>query len=417
MLFQVCLAEESEVILQSDGETDAELIEPEISPAPEAESEDTEVRENSVDFSADESETETTVDEPEPAPAPNNVGTIGLERIGAPTIPAAVVPTPTISETIESEVLEDVPEENLYDQDSQQTEQPVPVEPRPTAEEIVPWALLGLLAGCILGAVLWNFLSRMLKKRKRVLRARSLKVVTLQGLGARENQQDSLAATDPALYKKEGVLLCVADGMGGLQNGSVLSRTAVTAVNNKFPTLEKSDPERVLAILVQTAAAAVNMILGPNLGHGGTTLLLGYAYQGRFYCASVGDSRICLMRDGKLIHLNRPHIFEDELLLRYFNGEISYEDARNYEKKGGLTSYLGMGPLKYVDFPTYHVTIQKGDRFILMSDGIFNTLTDEDIARILSRKPKAISTILNSEIEKKQSRFQDNYSAAVLIAD
>ncbi len=286
----------------------------------------------------------------------------------------------------------------------------------PTFGDIAPWALLGVVAGCVLGAVIWSLLQKKLKIgffRK----PHTLKAITLQGQGARENQQDSLAATDPELYQEQGALLCVADGMGGLQNGSLVSRTAVTAVINTFSTLEKTDPERVLAMLLQSATAAVNMVLSPNLGSGGTTLLIGYAFQGRFYCTSVGDSRICLLRDGKLIHLNRPHILEDELLLRYINGEINYDSARNYGKKGGLTSYLGMGPLKYVDFPTYHVTIQRGDRFILMSDGVFNTLTDEELARILCARPKAISTRLNRAIEKKQSRFQDNYSAAVLIAE
>ena len=173
----------------------------------------------------------------------------------------------------------------------------------------------------------------------------------------------------------------------------------------------------MVAAMVQNATIAVNRLLSPNFGSGGTTLLIGYAREGKFYCASVGDSRICLVREGKLIHLNRPHVLEDELILHYVNGEISYDDARNYQKKGGLTSYLGMGALKYVDFPLYHSSILKGDRFVLMSDGVFGTLSDEELVKVFSRKPKSISAALNKEIEKKQKRFQDNYSAAVIVVE
>ena len=281
----------------------------------------------------------------------------------------------------------------------------------------VPWILLGILAGCIIGAAAGGFLVNRLKRGGITKTAKSLKVVTLQGLGTRESQQDSLAATEPELYAKQGTLLCVADGMGGLQNGSAVSRTAVQAVISTFNTIEKSDPERMVAAMVQNATIAVNRLLSPNFASGGTTLLIGYAREGKFYCASVGDSRICLVRQGKLIHLNRPHVLEDELILRYVNGEVSYDDARNYQKKGGLTSYLGMGSLKYVDFPLYHASILKGDRFVLMSDGVFNTLLDEELVRIFSKKPKNISSALNQEIQKKQKRFQDNYSAAVIVAE
>jgi serine/threonine protein phosphatase PrpC len=317
--------------------------------------------------------------------------------------------------TEEAVPTEEVPQ---YTEETQVPEPPLTEPPEPEGLGFVPALLIGALAGCLVGAGICWIISRLRGKGRASKNGRNkLQVVTLQVVGARENQQDSLAATDPELYSEQGVLLCVADGMGGLRNGGMVSRTAVSTVMSKFAVLDKTDPERMIAALVQSATSAVNMVLSPDYGSGGTTLLIGFVKDGLFYYAAVGDSRICLYRDGKLIHLNRPHVFEDELLLRYINGEISYDSARNYEKRGALTSYLGMGKLKYADIPAYHIPIRSGDRFVLMSDGIFNTLSDEEIAGIIGGRSDNVPAMLNREIEKKHTRFQDNYSAVVLAVD
>lgn len=337
--------------------------------------------------------------------------TTGTDLTDSTPVPTANIESENDSNTV---VLMDGSGSEQTNSSPQQVENIVYIHENPTPGEVIPWALLGGLIGCALGIAGWNLLGKAVRSRVKN-NPKSMVVLTLQGLGARENQQDSLAATEPERYPEQGTLLCLADGMGGLKNGSMVSRAAVTAVINKFETEDKSDPERLVASLVQSATNAVNMLLSPNFCSSGTTLLIGYVREGKFYCASVGDSRICLLRDGKMIHLNRPHIYEDELMLHYFNGEASYNNVRNYEKKGGLTSFLGMGPLKYVDFPTYHVSIQRGDRFVLMSDGVFNTLSDEELAKILNKKPKTITNQLNKAIEEKKKRFQDNYSAAIIV--
>jgi serine/threonine protein phosphatase PrpC len=106
---------------------------------------------------------------------------------------------------------------------------------------------------------------------------------------------------------------------------------------------------------------------------------------------------------------------EEELIVHHVNGEISYEQVKGYNKNGALTSYLGMGKLKYADIPQYSIEIHRRDRFILMSDGIFNALSDEEIADVVRRNPKAISKTMNKKIQEKGVRFQDNYSAVILI--
>lgn len=274
----------------------------------------------------------------------------------------------------------------------------------------------GLVAGALVGAAVCLGISRLIGKRKEAMKnkATNLRAVAVQGVGARGDQQDALFMTDASYYEKSGILLCVADGMGGLSNGAAMSRAAISAVEEAFPALAEQDPERLVLSLVKAAHDGVTKAIAPNFRSGGTTLLLGYIRKGEFYYASVGDSRICLMRDDKLLHLNRQHVFEDELIRNFVNGEMSYESAREFQQKGALTSYLGMGPLKYVDFLDCHLTLKKGDRVILMSDGVFNTLSDKEIVAILQRRTDVITGDLAAAIEKKHNPYQDNFSAIVV---
>ena len=273
----------------------------------------------------------------------------------------------------------------------------------------------GLLIGACAGAILCALIKKLISGIKKSGKGLHMEGVVIQGLGGRETQQDTIYLSDTKQYPKQGLLMVVADGMGGLQNGGFLSRAAASAAASTFAKTPKSDPERLVITMVQNATNAVNVLLTPNYGAGGTTLIVAMIYMGTLYFASVGDSRLCLYRDGELIRLNRTHVFEEELLLRSINGDMSYDAARTYEKKGALTSYLGMGPLKYFDFPMYHIPLKKGDKVIAMSDGIFNTLTDEEIGATISKKTEVAAEELKKKVEKKQQRYQDNYSA-VLVA-
>ncbi len=273
----------------------------------------------------------------------------------------------------------------------------------------------GMLVGAIAGAILFALIKMLVSAVKKSGKGLHMEGAVVQGLGSRETQQDTIYLSDTKQYARQGLLMVVADGMGGLQNGGFISRSAASAAASTFAKNQKNDPERLVVTMVQNATNAVNVLLTPNYGAGGTTLIVAMIYMGKLYFSAVGDSRLCLYRDGDLIQLNRPHVFEEELLLRSINGEMSYDAARTYEKKGALTSYLGMGPLKYFDFPMYHIPLKKGDRVIAMSDGIFNTLTDKEIGAIIRKKPAEAAEELTKKVEKKQQRYQDNYSA-VLVA-
>ena len=80
----------------------------------------------------------------------------------------------------------------------------------------------------------------------------------------------------------------------------------------------------------------------------------------------------------------------------------------------GLTSFLGMGMLSAVDMPSGPVEICPGDRFVLMSDGVYNARTGDELCRVLRKNAASAARCIAAGIAKKAYSQQDNYTAVIL---
>lgn len=281
------------------------------------------------------------------------------------------------------------------------------------------WAGLGLLAG-LLAAGAAAAVSARLRRRKKggpapdagTPRVGSVTVEKLHEQGARSGQQDCFFVS-PA-EDAAGLLAVVADGMGGLTDGDKVSQAAVSAMAQGFYRAQGA-PRQVLLQLAEQANSAVNRLLGEDRAYrSGSTLTAGLIRDGEFHYLSIGDSRICLYRQGNLYQLNREHIYRNELYVGYVNGEETLEGAAGHPKAAGLTSFLGMGRLKYIDLPAEPVAVLPGDRFILMSDGVYNALTRQELSAALSQAPGRAAQALDEAIRAKGYQNQDNYTAVIL---
>jgi len=241
-----------------------------------------------------------------------------------------------------------------------------------------------------------------------------IQVGKLHQIGDRDSQQDCLAVSPTELYGAKGILAVVADGMGGLSDGDKVSQAAATAMMNGFMVNREASAELILGLTVE-ANQAVNRLLGPaNQGRSGTTLVAGIVYDGLFSYVSVGDSRICLYRQGLLTQLNREHIYRNELRIQAVNGQGTLWDAGTHPKAAGLTSYLGMGNLKYVDIPAEPLRVCAGDKIILMSDGVYNAMTLPEMEAALALPAQQAADTIGAAIKAKAYRHQDNYTAVIL---
>lgn len=192
----------------------------------------------------------------------------------------------------------------------------------------------------------------------------------------RSNNQDS------PLFVPESELYGVADGMGGHQGGEVASAMAVDLTTRHVGV-------RDMDALVAAAVAANRAIFEragsqPELHGMGTTLVAVQLVDGpdgdEIAWINVGDSRVYLLRDGRLIQLSHDHSLVEDLVR---DGQLTPDEAAVHPQRNILTRALGID----VDVAVDAGSVQPftGDRFLLCSDGLFNEVSEDQIASVLRR--------------------------------
>ena len=330
--------------------------------------------------------------------------------------------TEEIKEQIEEELLKETEE-------TQEAETEVPAE---SGLAIKPSAYLGL--GVVLLAVILLVIYKMFGKKKEeqpVVNTKknesmegdevSVSVKTscdsVHEQGAREDQQDSFAVSDLGnreLVQKKGILLTVADGMGGLNNGGRISSLAVTVCQNLFNTMPEYLPsaEMLLEMAAQVNREVNHFLAGKE--RGGSTLVAAIIRENMLHFLTIGDSRIYLYREGALLQLNREHVYKEELALLAVNGRMPAGRIGLDPQAKSLTSYLGNGHIVHLDRNTEGIRLIDKDKIILASDGVFGTLIPEQLETALKLSSEEATAKIREMVEEAKKPYQDNYTAVVL---
>ena len=240
-----------------------------------------------------------------------------------------------------------------------------------------------------------------------------IQVGQLHNIGARPYQEDSSGVS----MLDDGILAIVADGMGGLSGGDKVSQKIVYTMLGYGDQLRPGYIDGALERMVHGVNETVNNMLGPDgLYKSGSTLLAVLARGNRFHWIAVGDSHIYYFHNGRLVQLNEEHNRGQELLHMAARGEITYEEARNAPKKNGLTSFIGMGKLKYVDKSLDSIPLVPGDRILLMTDGVFNALPDQTIEAVMNTYPNVQEAAAEMErlVIQRANPRQDIFTAVII---
>jgi protein phosphatase len=113
----------------------------------------------------------------------------------------------------------------------------------------------------------------------------------------------------------------------------------------------------------------------------GATLVCLWLNQGSYFLAAVGDSRGYLLRGGRMIQISEDHTIVAGLLRR---GMISPQEARVHPRRNVLSQAMGVGEVE-PDF--FQGELEPGDRFLLVSDGVSDLLSREELGYYLGREP------------------------------
>jgi serine/threonine protein phosphatase PrpC len=232
-----------------------------------------------------------------------------------------------------------------------------------------------------------------------------------QILGRRKEQEDSYKIVS----NEKGVLAVLADGMGGFSNGKLASSTAVKTFADEFTKAPSILP--IEKFIAETSRNCNTRVIENSKGeNSGTTLVAVVISGGYLYWASIGDSAIVLFRNCEFINLNKKHIFQSVLEEKFIMGEISSEELKNNSYKKRLTSYIGHKGFNDIEISRKALELRKGDKIILCSDGVYNSVTEIEMERVLSKKitPECACNEIIEIIKRKNSPKQDNATIIVL---
>jgi len=214
-----------------------------------------------------------------------------------------------------------------------------------------------------------------------------MKGYTITDVGkVRSENQDCVRFIQNAVPSYAVLALC--DGMGGARAGSVASEIALTSFTTQVAEhlSDKKNKENISETLCNAATLANDRVFErgnvDKTCEGMGTTLVAAVVKGKECCvANVGDSRAYLISDGEITQITRDHSFVEEMIGK---GTITREQARNHPKKNIITRALGAE--KAVVCDTFPIDLKKNDLLLLCSDGLSNTLTDEEILNIVRNK-------------------------------
>ena len=240
----------------------------------------------------------------------------------------------------------------------------------------------------------------------------------IHDIGRRDYQQDSFGQT--AVLRNTGILAVLADGMGGLSGGERVSQKIVMEALTFGSTLQANQVPTALPGMVAGINRAVNQMLGPKgLYTSGSTVVSALITGNALRWISVGDSRIYLYRDGQISQLSRDHDLLQDWMPDILEGKRSMAEALRDPNGRKLTSFIGMGELRHVDYNRTPIPLLPGDRVLLMSDGVYGTVSDAEMAAILRDcgSVQLAASHIGQRIMGAALPYQDNYTLIVLGYD
>lgn len=175
-------------------------------------------------------------------------------------------------------------------------------------------------------------------------------------------------------------LAIVCDGMGGAKAGNVASSLAVETASAYFETLSDDELLQSPGEHMVRAAKLANKAVFRKSGQDvdcrgmGTTMVAAIVSGGRAWILNIGDSRAYHIGGEGIVKVSRDHSVVEDMIYR---GELTPEEARLHPQKNLITRCLGAEPEVQPDL--YEIEIMPGEFLLLCSDGLSNTLTDQEL--------------------------------------
>lgn len=231
----------------------------------------------------------------------------------------------------------------------------------------------------------------------------------------RSSNQDAL---EFAGLDADTAFAVVCDGMGGVNGGNIASDIAVRVLSERIRQAYADgqtvrSPEYLFASTMEAANIAIYDAAQaePEYSGMGTTVVAVILHGRTAYISHVGDSRVYLCRGGALTPLTRDHSVVQEMIE---SGQLTEEQARSHPRRHFITRALGVKEDECGEYD--ELTLQPGDRLLLCTDGLTNTVETAAIAAIVAGQPptEAIKSLISAALDGGGT---DNITAVLMTTD
>lgn len=238
----------------------------------------------------------------------------------------------------------------------------------------------------------------------------------------KSNNEDSLLLKVAKTSLGKIVFAVVCDGMGGLEFGELASKEVILCLDEWFhyamPQLIKKEFHK--EELFRQWDDILHKVNRKLYEYGyqkeiqiGTTitgiLIVGDAY----YALHVGDTRLYKL-DNNINCLTQDHSFVQREIS---NGRMTEEEAREDPRKNILIQAVGTGKQIAVDFLSGRV--EKGDMYLLCSDGFRNKIYSDEIWKTLHNEmikdENVLFQNLHTLVEENMKRMEQDNITVVAI--
>ena len=231
----------------------------------------------------------------------------------------------------------------------------------------------------------------------------------------RTNNEDCLDFWQPPLpeeWRTRGAVAILADGVGGHGNGEIASRLACENARRVFCAAKPGlTPGQLLWQMFNAANLAVYDAGMEQRAEGRmlTTLTISIYRNNEVSIGHVGDCRVYALQQGRIRRVTSDHSYAGVQLKL---GIVTVEEAANSQLRSVLTRSVGQDPMIRID--THTVVVNRGDKLVQCTDGLWCFVTEREIYDIVCKNPpeEACSRL----IELAEKRGGDDNLTVQIIA-
>lgn len=259
------------------------------------------------------------------------------------------------------------------------------------------------------------------EKREESIETPLFSLTVMSTIGDRTDQQDDFGYD----FNDSSAIVLVCDGMGGHNGGNQASATVTKRFLSDFKISQPDSSDAVMSFLHDATILSNSDVFELTDSNGdklnaGSTLVSVAILKKQLFWSSVGDSRLYLFRDGELVQITQDHNYTTLLTEKLNMGLITQEEFEQEKFNGeALISYIGMATLPLIDYNDMPLELLPEDKLILMSDGLYKVLSDNEILSVISNFSNINEAVQALDLKAKRNSknlkiSRDNTTISIL---